>query len=237
MKRLLLMTMGLFFVVTLLAGCARHVYSPEEPYPSRLPAGFVYVDQVIPGVQLDIRYHGENNFVGTRIDGYHAPVGILTNEAATALKAVNQDLNGQGYGLKVFDAYRPQKAVDHFIRWSWDLSDQKMKSFYYPNLDKSDLFDLGYLARRSAHSRGSTVDVTIVSLESGEELDMGTPFDYLDPLSGWDSQHINPEQTANRLLLRNIMQKHGFKSISKEWWHYTLINEPYPNRYYNFNVE
>ncbi len=235
MKRLLLMI--LFPVITLLAGCTHYVYSPDESLPSRLPAGFVYVDQVIPGVQLDIRYYGENNFVGTRIDGYDALVGILTNEAATALKAVNQDLNEQEYSLKIFDAYRPQEAVDHFIRWSWDRNDQKMKSSYYPHVDKGELFDLGYLARRSAHSRGSTVDVTIVSLESGEELDMGTPFDYLDPLSGWDAKSISPEQTANRLLLKNIMQRHGFQAISREWWHYTLINEPYPNRYFDFNIE
>lgn len=235
MKRLLLMI--LFPLITLLVGCTHYVYSPEESLPSQLPAGFVYVDQVVPGLHLDIRYYSENNFVGARIDGYNALVGILTNEAATALKAVNQDLNEQGYGLKIFDAYRPQKAVDHFIRWSWDGSNQKMKSFYYPNLDKSQLFDLGYLARRSAHSRGSTVDVTIVSLESREELDMGSPFDFLDPISGWDAQSISPLQTANRLLLKNTMQKHGFKSIRTEWWHYTLINEPYPNRYYDFNIE
>jgi D-alanyl-D-alanine dipeptidase len=235
MKRLLLMI--LFPVIVFWAGCTQQVSSPEDPIPSHLPAGFVYVDQVDPGIQLDIRYYSENNFVGNRVDGYNAPVGILTCEAATALTAVNQDLKEHGYGLKLFDAYRPQKAVDHFIRWSWDVNDQKTKSLYYPRVDKAKLFELGYLSRRSAHSRGSSVDVTIVSLETGKELDMGTPYDFLDPLSGWEAKSISAEQTSNRQLLKNNMQKHGFKSISTEWWHYTLINEPYPNRYYDFIVE
>jgi len=155
MRRLLLMI--IFPVIVFWAGCTQQVSSPEDPIPSHLPAGFVYVDQVDPGIQLDIRYYSENNFVGNRVDGYNAPVGILTCEAATALTAVNQDLKEHGYGLKLFDAYRPQKAVDHFIRWSWDVNDQKTKSLYYPRVDKAKLFELGYLSRRSAHSRGAAL--------------------------------------------------------------------------------
>ncbi len=212
----------------LLAGCTQKTHSPE---------GFVYIKQVIPSAQCDIRYYSKNNFVGTRIDGYEAPAAILSNEAAQALKDVSEELISQGYCLKIFDAYRPQKAVNHFIRWSSDLNDIKMKPRYYPNVEKKDLFKLGYIARKSGHSRGSTVDLTLVYMRTGKELDMGSSYDFLDKISEYGTTRITAEQAANREILKKIMQKHGFKSYAKEWWHFTLINEPYPNQYFNFDVK
>jgi D-alanyl-D-alanine dipeptidase len=201
-----------------------------------MPSGFVYLDQVIPRAQYDIRYYSANNFVGTRIDGYNAPSAILTIEAAQALKAVSEELDAEGYYLKIFDAYRPQKAVHHFIRWAQDENDTKMKSQYYPHLNKKDLFNLGLLAKKSAHSRGSTVDLTLVSKTTGQDLDMGGSYDYLDPVSAHGSNKITPDQTYNRRLLKNAMLRHGFRPNPMEWWHYTLMNEPYPNRYFDFDI-
>ncbi|MFC5700288.1 M15 family metallopeptidase [Cohnella faecalis] len=202
-----------------------------------LPKGFVYLDEAIPTAIFDIRYYGDNNFVGARIDGYKAPYAILTSKAASSLKSVSDELAKKGYRLKIFDAYRPQKAVDHFIRWSKDAKDTKAKKSYYPNVAKKDLFKLGYLASKSGHSRGSTVDLTLVIAKTGEEADMGGSFDFLDPVSSHGTKKITAKQTANRTLLKKAMEKHGFKSYSKEWWHYTLRSEPYPKTYFNFNVE
>lgn len=211
----------------MLSGCIQNAH---------VPAGFVHINQVIPTVQYDIRYYSDNNFIGTRIDGYNAPSALLTNEAAQALKAVSEELDSQGYYLKIFDAYRPQKAVDHFIRWAEDENNTRMKEQYYPHINKKDLFNLGFLAKKSAHSRGSTVDLTLVANKTGQELDMGSCYDYLDKISAHDSKFITAEQANNRRLLRYAMQKHGFRSNAKEWWHYTLIKEPYPNQYFNFDV-
>ncbi len=215
-------------IIVLLAGCTQKVYVPE---------GFIYIDQLIPTVQYDIRYYNGNNFVGSRIDGYDAPAAILTSEAAEALKDVSEELESQGYYLKVFDAYRPQKAVNHFINWAKDADDTKMKPWYYPNIDKKDLFWKGYIAEKSSHSRGSTVDLTLVYKETGEELDMGSSYDFLDSISAHDTTLITTDQAANRKILKDSMQKHGFNAYYKEWWHYTLINEPYPNTYYDFNIK
>lgn len=218
----------LILLLMLLSGCIQKTHAPE---------GFVYLDQLIPHAQYDIRYYGEDNFIGTQIDGYEAPVAILTYEAAQALKEVSTELDSQGYCLKVFDAYRPQKAVDHFMRWSKDSSDIKMKPLYYPHVDKKDLFALGFLAPKSGHSRGSTIDLTLVYKETGEELDMGSSFDYLDQSSAYGTTLISTEQAANREILKTAMTKHGFRPCTKEWWHFTLIEEPYPNRYFNFDVK
>lgn len=215
-------------LLLLLTGCAQKAHSPE---------GFVYIDQVIPTVKYDIRYYSENNFVGTRIDGYMTPEAILTNKAAQSLKAVSEDLDSQGYYIKVFDAYRPQKAVNHFMRWAKDVNDIKMKQWYYPNVEKKDLFKLGYIAEKSGHTRGSTVDLTLVCKTTGKELDMGSSYDFLDTISAHGTTRITPEEAANRRILKTAMEKHGFKSYAKEWWHYTLINEPYPNRYFDFNIK
>lgn len=204
-----------------------------------LPQGFVYLDEMIPSLQLDIRYFSKNNFVGEPITGYLQPKAILTHEAALALGNVQKDLADFGLGLKVFDAYRPQRAVDHFIRWAKDLQNERMKKEYYPEVDKRNLFKEGYIAARSGHSRGSTVDLTIISLTATtkEELDMGGHFDFFGPVSWPNSSLPTVDQRAHRLLLRLLMEKHGFVPYPQEWWHFTLKNEPWPETYFDFPVQ
>ena len=199
--------------------------------------GFVYIHEVVPDVVLDIRYFSEDNFMGTRVDGYRRPVTLISKEAARALIEVQKELNQQGLGLKIFDAYRPQKAVNHFVRWSNDPADILTKERYYPALPKDRLFDLGYIARKSGHTRGSTADLTIVRLATGEELDMGSPWDFFGEISHHDSPLVDDKAAANRNLLRKVMIDHGFKPITTEWWHYTLENEPFPETYFDFDVE
>lgn len=203
----------------------------------RLPKGFVYLDEIIPTATYDIRYYGDYNFVGARVDGYKAPYAIMTEQAAKALKAVADDLAVKGYKLVIYDAYRPQKAVDHFIRWSKDPKDQTTKDVFYPETDKRKLFKLGYVSTKSGHTRGSTVDLSIASVKTGKLVDMGSGFDFLGSISSHGSKLVNAVQTANRNLLKKAMEKHGFKAYSKEWWHYTLVKEPYPKTYFNFDVE
>lgn len=202
-----------------------------------LPEGFVYVTDVIPTVRLDIRYYTGYNFVGTRITGYEAPVAILTREAAEALKTAAEILDEQGYYIKIFDAYRPLRAVEHFVLWGQDLEDQKMKDQFYPEVDKSQLFDLGYIALRSGHSRGSVVDLTLVYKDTLEEVDMGSPFDFFGPISHHGTDLITPEQEANRNILRDAMVAAGFEPYPEEWWHYRVKDEPYPNQYFDFPVD
>ncbi|HHW32459.1 MAG TPA: M15 family metallopeptidase [Clostridiaceae bacterium] len=202
-----------------------------------LPDGFVYVTDVIPIAQLEIRYFSNDNFVGAVIDGYEAPKAILTKEAAQALKKAADTLYEQGYYIKIFDAYRPQRAVNHFIRWAQDLDDIKMKGKYYPDLDKSVLFELGYIAEKSGHSRGSTLDLTLVEISTGEELDMGSGFDFLGEISHHDTHLITPQQEKNRNILRDAMVDAGFEVYPVEWWHYKLKDEPYPDTYFDFPVK
>ncbi len=205
-----------------------------------LPDGFVYVDEVIPDAVVDLRYHSENNFVGRIIDGYGASHCILTKEAARALKKVQLELKRFGLGLKIFDAYRPQRAVDHFVRWAKDLDDDRMKDLYYPEVDKKDLFSKGYIAAKSSHSRGSTVDVTIVYKDpKGDyrELDMGSGFDFFSPVSWPTSPSVGPVQRAHRMLLQTLMVQNGFAPYAQEWWHFTLKDEPFPNDYFDFPIE
>jgi len=199
--------------------------------------GFVDVKEFIPSVQLDIRYYTADNFVGLRIDGYDAPKCLLTREAAIALKNVQAELARNGQSLKIFDCYRPKQAVDHFMRWAKDLSDQKMKSKYYPSIDKENLFKNGYIAAKSGHSRGSTLDLTIIDLESNQELDMGTGFDFFDTLSHTVNSRIRKSQQDNRIALKSVMERNGFKNLEEEWWHFTLQNEPYPDKYFDFKVK
>src|SRR5690554_329737 len=202
-----------------------------------LPDDFVHVAEVVPNVVIDARYAGDNNFVGRPVDGYLANTVILTRPAAEALAKVSEDLAAFGLGLKVFDGFRPQRAVDHFVRWAADLSDQSTKARHYPDVEKKHLFRDGYIAERSGHSRGSTVDLTIIDLATGEELPMGTPFDYFG-LESWPSYTKLPaEQRAFRALLQQVMTRHGFRPLNEEWWHFTLENEPYPETYFDFPVE
>ena len=198
---------------------------------------FLYIHNIIPDVVYDIRYNSADNFMGVHVEGYKKSVAMLSQEASAALKNVQDDLAAKGYGLKVFDAYRPQKAVNHFIRWAKVLSDTLTKRIYYPDLSKSVLFELGYIAERSGHTRGSTLDLTIVYKESGAEVDMGSPWDFFGDISHHGTKKISKEQTANRNILLNTMEKNGFRRYDNEWWHYTLNDEPYPDIYFDFDVK
>ena len=204
---------------------------------AEIPKNFSYVKEKIPTIELELCYVSTNNFVGDVIDGYLAPRAILTTKATLALAKVQKELESFGLGLKIFDAYRPQMAVDHFVRWGKDLADRKMKQKYYPNVEKINLFKEGYIAKRSGHSRGSTVDLTIVDLKTKEELDMGSSFDFFGKESWVHYAEITPQQRANRMLLNQVMIKYGFRAYAQEWWHFTLEDEPYKKRYFDFEVK
>lgn len=219
-------------LAVLLCACQSSQKSPELD-----DSGFVQIHEVIPNVVYDIRYHSADNFVGAQVDGYINPTAYISKEAASALKKVQEALNKEGLGLKVFDAYRPQKAVDHFVRWGAVVSDTLTKQKYYPEINKARVFELGYVAKKSGHSRGSTIDLTVIYLDSKEEMDMGSAWDFFGPISHHDSPMVNETHTANRNKLRELMKANGFKEYSNEWWHYTLDNEPYPDTYFNFDVK
>ena len=198
------------------------------------PSGFILLADYIPGIVQEIRYYSTYNFVGERVDGYEEPVALLTREAARALKTVANEMNVQGYRLKIFDAYRPAKAVRHFMLWGIDDLDQRMKPFFYPDLEKQELFKRGYIASQSSHSRGSTVDLTLLDMSTGKEIDMGSPFDMFSEISHPDCRDVTDEQYANRQFLQNAMGRGGFVPIDCEWWHFTLKDEPYPDVYFEF---
>ena len=227
----------------------------EDDNPVVSPADdssqFVTLSEAVPDAILEIRYYGTYNFVGTRIDGYEEPTALLTKRAAAALKEVSDDVMAQGYRLKIYDAYRPQKGVDHFVRWAQDLEDTKMKPYFYPDLDKSVLL-------RSGHTRGSTVDLTLFDMATEKELDMGGTFDWFGPESHPDfcgnpetgeytgdnskspatpKRSITEQQFKNRIILRRAMLAHGFKPLDTEWWHFTLKDEPFPDTYFTFPVK
>jgi D-alanyl-D-alanine dipeptidase len=207
--------------------------------PRMLPANFVHLKDIDNSILQDIKYLTDDNFIGRPIAGYQTASCVLTREAATALVSIQRKLLPLNMSLKVFDGYRPQTAVNDFIQWSQDVTDQKMKQAYYPKVNKADFFTLGYLAKKSSHSRGSTVDLTIVKILSDQqyiELDMGTKFDFLDELSHPLNPILSEDIKANRMLLRHLMEEAGFSSIKTEWWHFTLKNEPYPDTYFDFIV-
>ncbi len=204
---------------------------------NRLPNGFVYVKDIIPQLEVDLRYCGHHNFIGKPIQGYLEPQTILTKKAAEALAKVEKELNKNNMGLKIFDAYRPQTAVNHFVEWAKDPKDTLGKFEFYPTEDKRLLFKRGYIASKSGHSRGSTVDLTIITLDNKNEVDMGSPFDFLGEISGHSYANLTSQQLKNRKTLKSIMEKHGFRAYSKEWWHYTLNNEPFKNTYFDFPVQ
>lgn len=200
------------------------------------PHSFVDASAIVPGLALEMRYRGAHNFVGRPIAGYESATCLLTRQAATALAAAQADLARFGLGLKVFDCYRPARAVADFAAWARDLNDQAHKAEFYPNIDKSQLFALGYIAERSGHSRGSTVDLTVIDLTTRAEIDMGSPFDLFDTRSWPTDQTLTATQRANRLMLQSVMRAHGFNPLREEWWHFTLAREPYPRTYFDFVV-
>ncbi|MCR5815878.1 MAG: M15 family metallopeptidase [Ruminococcus sp.] len=200
------------------------------------PSGFVVLGDFVPSIIQEIRYHSTYNFIGERIDGYEEPCALLTIEAARALKSVSNELLVQGYRLKVFDAYRPATAVKHFVLWGIEDTDIIIKPYFYPELEKQELFKKGYIAGKSSHSRGSAVDLTLLDMKTGKELDMGSPFDLFSPLSHPDCRDITDEQFKNRMILQDAMVRGGFEPIFCEWWHFMLKDEPYPDTYFDFPV-
>ena len=214
------------------------IFAPADAQKSTSPddpSGFVVLAEIAPDIIQEIRYYSTYNFVGEKIDGYEQPCALMTREAAIALKAVSDDLKAQGYRLKIFDAYRPQMAVNHFMRWA-ESNDTRMKKYFYPEIEKSRIIPEGYVAVKSGHSRGSTVDLTLFDMSTGKEVDMGGTFDYFGELSHPDYKKITKTQYKNRMILRDAMIRHGFKPLEEEWWHFTLKNEPYPDTYFTFPV-
>ena len=249
MKRTLIL---LAFAAMVFAYCGKD----KTPLPEENNSDFVTITDAVPDVILEIRYYCTYNFVGTLIDGYLQPTALLTKEAADSLRAVSDDVMAQGYRLKIYDAYRPQMGVDHFVRWAADIADTTMKPYFYPDLDKSVLFDQEYIMAKSGHTRGSTVDLTLFDMRTEKEVDMGGTFDWFGPESHPDfcgnpetgeyngdnsaspaGRSITAEQFANRMILREAKLRHGFKPLDSEWWHFTLKNEPYPDTYFTFPVQ
>ena len=239
-----------FFGTGCLSGCQDTNKDPAED-----ASQFVTLTDAVPDAILEIRYFGTYNFVGARIDGYLEPTALLTKAAADSLKAVSDDVKALGFRLKIYDAYRPQKAVDHFVRWAENLPDTMMRQFFYPDLNKDVLFEREYICAKSGHTRGSTVDLTLFDMRTEKELDMGGTFDWFGPESHPDfcgdpetltytgdnakspvGRSITPEQFCNRMILREAMMRHGFKPFPTEWWHFTLCDEPFPDTYFNFPV-
>lgn len=200
------------------------------------PSGFVVLADHVPGIIQEIRYYSTYNFIGERIDGYEEPCALLTIEAARALKAVSNEMFVKGYRLKVFDGYRPACAVRQFVMWGIEDTDIRMKPYFYPDLEKQELFVKGYIASRSSHSRGSTIDLTLFDMASGKEVDMGSPFDLFSEKSHPDCRAVTDEQYQNRMMLQDVMIRNGFAPIDCEWWHFTLENEPYPDTFFEFPV-
>ena len=204
---------------------------------AQLPEGFVYAKIEIPNIEVDLQYCGDNNFVGEIIDGYHANVAIMTTQTAAALKLVQAELAKQNLSIKIYDAYRPQRAVNHFVRWAKVVNDTLMKKQFYPRVDKKNLFRDGYIASKSRHSSGSTLDVTLLNLKTGEVLDMGSPYDFFGSESWVENKNLTKVQSKNRKTLQEVMLNNGFRNYAQEWWHFTLRGEPYRNQYFDFLVE
>lgn len=248
----LLIAMFLFFCFSVIGYCVGN-RNKSVTNPTDDTSQFVMLTDAVPDAILEIRYFGTYNFVGQRIDGYIEPIALLTRQAADSLRAVSDDVKQQGYRLKIYDAYRPQSSVDHFVRWSKSIPDTLMKQYFFPDLDKSVLFEQEYIMEKSGHTRGSTLDLTLFDMATEKELDMGGTFDWFGPESHPDfcgnpdtgeysvdksstRRPITAEQFANRMILRRAMLRHGFKPIDSEWWHFTLKNEPFPDTYFNFPV-
>ena len=221
-------------MVVLFAGITLLQRYQQQPEGTKYD--FVSISEEIPDVLLDIRYHSTYNFVGARVDGYEEPIALMTRQAVDSLKKVSEDLLQQGYRLKIFDAYRPQRAVNHFVRWAKDVNDTITKQYFYPDLAKDRLFPEGFICERSSHTHGSTVDLTLFDMATEREVDMGGTFDWFGFSSYPSYTDLTKEQLAMRHLLREAMLRHGFKPFDTEWWHFTLVNEPYPGTFFDFPV-
>ena len=230
---------SIFFITFILMAWISFDYCPDcnANNADTDTSGFVVLTDIVPDAIVELRYYTLYNFIGDRIRGYEEPVAIVTRETALALKNVTTELAPMGYTIKIYDAYRPQMAVDHFVEWAKNLNDVRMQNYFYPEEKKANLFSHGYIASRSGHSRGSTVDLTLYDIRNDCEVDMGGTFDYFGSRSHPGYPNLTEEQKKNRNLLRSVMLKHGFRGIDTEWWHYTLNNEPYPNTYFNFKVK
>ncbi len=200
------------------------------------PSGFVVLADYVPSIIQEIRYYSTYNFIGDRIDGYEEPVALLTKEAARAFKSAASEFFVQGYRIKVFDAYRPASAVKHFMLWGIEDTDIRMKPYFYPDIEKQEVFSKGYVAKLSSHSRGSAIDLTLLDMKTGKELDMGSPFDMFSEISHPSYRGISDEQYDNRMRLQKVMVRNGFEPIDNEWWHFKLKDEPYPDTYFEFPV-
>ena len=205
-------------------------------FDNNLEDGFVYLNDTDDSIIVDLKYYSRENFTGQFVEGYLSNTAILTKESALALSNAQDDFNKLGYSLILYDAYRPQRSVDFFVQWSKNPYDTINKRIYYPDIKKSELFELGYIASKSGHSRGSTVDVSLIEISTNKVLDMGTIFDYFGIESHTFFNDISEKKKSNRLILYEIMSNNGFKNYSKEWWHFTLKNEPYKD-YFNFYIE
>jgi len=234
-------TVSVLLTVALFAACQPGLREAgsNTATPASRPAAIVDVTTVVDDLELDIRYAGTENFVGDVIDGYLAPKCFVHEEAAARLLKAQQQAKTEGLKLKVFDCYRPQRAVDHFLRWAADPTDMKTREAYYPDELKPELIG-PYIAARSGHSRAAAIDLTLVESDGQGgwvELDMGTPFDFFDARSNTDDPRISPQQRANRYRLRNLMIDAGFKPYDLEWWHFSIADEPYPDTFFDFPVK
>lgn len=226
------MRVALALMTFMAVAASAHAQTPAEMDRS----GFTDAGRMIPGLVIDMKYVGTDNFLGRPAAGYETAACLLTVDTVAALARAQEKLQAFGLGLKVFDCYRPKRAVADFVAWAKDLSDQKRKAEHYPNVDKTRLFELGYIAERSGHSRGSTIDLTLVDMRTGEELDMGGRYDLFDEASWPSNQGVSTQARANRMLLQDAMLDAGFKPLKEEWWHFTLREEPYPQTYFEFPV-
>ncbi|MBR6878751.1 MAG: M15 family metallopeptidase [Bacteroidales bacterium] len=246
--------LAMLAAILICGSCKRQTPMESKPQvvtlsPTEDASQFVNLAEAVPDVILEIRYYSTYNFVGARIDGYLEPTALMTRRAADSLRAVSDELVQQGYRLKIYDAYRPQCAVDHFVRWAADVNDTLMRQYFYPDVDKSELFEREYIMAKSGHTRGSTVDLTLFDMATEKELDMGGTFDWFgheshpdfggNPETGeWKKgENITPEQFHNRMILREAMLRHGFKALDTEWWHFTLRDEPFQDTYFTFPVK
>ncbi len=251
----------LLAVILILSGPIAVLFPGVGDCENTRPNDIVDIETAVPSLLLDVRYHGPHNFIGEQVDGYRAPKCLITRKAAESLARVQGELKELSLSLKIYDCYRPQRAVDHFVRWAQDTSDVKTKGEFYPTVDKRNLFRDGYIAKKSGHSRGSTIDLTIVPLPVPKQdaytpgqplvacyaavdkrfrdnsIDMGTGFDCFHELSHPGNLKVGHQQRANRLLLKSLMDKYGFRNYDQEWWHFTLRDEPYPDTYFDFPVE